>query len=53
MPKIIWSCSNCGTVLPLWKIKCSNCRRRELSWFHIVVFIATAAPLLILFLKFL
>lgn len=22
MSKIIWSCSNCGTVLPLWKIKC-------------------------------
>jgi hypothetical protein len=24
MLKIIWSCSNYGTVLPLWKIKCSK-----------------------------
>ena len=53
MPKIIWSCSNCGTVLALWKIKCSNCRRHELSWFHVLVGVATAVPLLILFLKFL
>jgi len=53
MPKIIWSCSNCGTVLPLWKIKCSNCRRRELSWFHVIIAVATAAPLLIVMIKFL
>lgn len=52
MPKIIWSCSNCGTVLPLWQIKCSNCRRWELSWFHVAVFVAAAVPLVILFLKF-
>jgi hypothetical protein len=53
MPKIIWSCSNCGTVLPLWKIKCSNCHRVGLSWFHVFVFVAAGVPLLILFLKFL
>jgi hypothetical protein len=53
MPKIISSCSNCGTVLALWKIKCSNCRRHELSWFHVVALVATAGPLLILFFKFL
>jgi hypothetical protein len=52
MPKIIWSCSNCGTVLPLWRIKCSNCQGRELSWFHLLFVAVTAVPLILfLFLK--
>ena len=51
MPKIIWSCSHCGTVLPLWKMKCSNCQRLVLSWLHLVVFAGVALPVLILLIK--
>jgi len=51
MPKIIWSCSHCGTVLPLWKMKCSNCQRLALSWLHLVVFAGVALPVLILLIK--
>jgi hypothetical protein len=36
--RIIWSCSECGTVLPLWQIKCTNCHRLALSWLHLIVF---------------
>ena len=35
--RIIWSCSECGTVLPLWQIKCTNCRKLVLSWLHVIV----------------
>ena len=47
MPKVIWSCSYCGTVLPLWQVKCSNCHRLALSWLHLVG--ACAAGLSVLF----
>lgn len=48
--RIIWSCSECGTVLPLWQVKCTNCHRLTLSWLHVIVF--GAALLLVLFLVF-
>ncbi|HEV8140576.1 MAG TPA: hypothetical protein VGP81_12445 [Pyrinomonadaceae bacterium] len=51
MAKIIWSCSHCGTVLPLWMMKCSNCHRLALSWLHLIVSIAVGIPLLLLLLK--
>ena len=35
--KIIWSCSECGTVLPLWQVKCTNCHKLALSWLHVIV----------------
>jgi hypothetical protein len=35
--KIIRSCSNCDTVVPLRKIKCTNCHRLALSWLHVAV----------------
>ncbi len=53
MTRIIWSCHNCGTVLPLWKMKCSNCHKLALSWFHVVVVAGVALPALLLTLKFL
>jgi len=37
-PKIIWSCSDCGQVLPLWQIRCTNCKHFTLSWLHAVFF---------------
>jgi hypothetical protein len=53
MPKIIWSCSNCGTVLPLWQIKCTNCHRLALSWLHLILASGTALSAVVLLLKFL
>ena len=48
--RIIWSCSECGQVLPIWQFKCTNCHRLALSWLHLVAF--GAAFLLILFVLF-
>jgi len=53
MPKIIWSCSDCGTVLPLWQIKCTNCHRLALSWLHLILASGTALSAVVLLLKFL
>jgi|GEM_PF-1034314 len=53
MPKIIWSCSDCGTVLPLWQIKCTNCHRLALSWLHLILASGTALSAVVLLLKIL
>ena len=51
LPKIIWSCSHCGTVLPLWRMKCSNCRRLALSWLHVIVVALIGVPALLILMK--
>ena len=51
MPKIIWSCSDCGTVLPIWKITCSNCHRLALSWLHLIVAGVVVLPGLFLVMR--
>ncbi len=53
MPKMIWYCHNCGTVLPLWKIKCPNCHRSAMSVLQIAVVAIVAIPAFFLVLKFL
>jgi uncharacterized OB-fold protein len=53
MAKIIWSCQDCGTVLPIWKTRCPNCRRMTLSWLHVVVVAVVALPALLLILRLL
>ena len=53
MPKIIWSCSDCGTVLPLWQIKCTNCHRLALSWLHVILASGTALSAVVVLLKIL
>jgi RNA polymerase subunit RPABC4/transcription elongation factor Spt4 len=53
MSKIIWSCHNCGTVLPLWKMKCPNCQKTALSWLHLVACAAVVLPALFLLFKLL
>ena len=52
MTKLIWSCQSCGQVLPLWKMKCSNCHKAALSWLHLVMGIAVVLPAVFLLLKF-
>jgi hypothetical protein len=51
--KIIAFCDHCGTVLPLWKMKCSNCHKAALTWLHVVVLAAFAILALLLLIKFL
>jgi predicted ATP-dependent serine protease len=51
MPKFIWSCLECGTILPLWKMKCSNCKKAAVSWLHIVAGAVIGLPALFLLLK--
>lgn len=34
---MIWSCSYCGTILRLWKVKCPNCKKNGISWLHVAV----------------
>ena len=42
--RIIWSCSECGTVLRLWQVKCTNCHRLALSWLHLIVAVLILVP---------
>jgi len=53
MPKMVWYCHNCGTVLQLWKIKCPNCKRSALSVLQLGVAAIVAVPALFLILHFL
>jgi len=51
MTRIIWSCHRCGTVLPLWKMKCSNCHRAAFSWLHLIGGVVLLVPTFFLLLK--
>jgi len=51
MSKVIWSCDRCGTLLAVWRIKCTNCHSAALSWLHLIVVIALLAPAMFLLLK--
>ena len=51
MAKIIWSCSDCGTVLPLWQVKCTNCHRLALSWLHVIVGSVASLSMVFLLIK--
>lgn len=33
--KLIWSCGYCGNVLAVWRVQCTNCQKRTLSWLHV------------------
>jgi hypothetical protein len=50
--KIIASCDHCGTVLPLWKMKCSNCHKAALTWLHLVALVAVALIAVAVVVKF-
>src|SRR5437762_5402437 len=53
MPKVIWSCSHCGTVLPLWQVRCTNCRRLAVSWLHLIVGLCVTLSAVFVVLKLL
>ena len=53
LPKIIWPCSHCGTVLALWMMKCFNCHRLALSWLHLIAVAVIGRPVLLLLIRFL
>ena len=44
-------CQHCGTVLRLWKIKCTNCRESAMNWLHLIVIAVFAATVVIYLLK--
>ena len=48
---IIWSCSECGTVLPLWQVTCTNCHRLALSWLHLIVAVLILVPAVFILVK--
>ena len=48
---MIWYCHDCGTVLRVWTIKCTNCRRAAVNWLHVVVFAALALTAIFLVLR--
>ena len=45
-------CGHCGTILRLWKIKCTNCRESAMNWLHLLVITVFAAAAVIYLLKF-
>jgi len=51
MPKVIWSCDRCGTVLAMWRIKCTNCHSAALSWLHMIVVITLLVPAMFYLLR--
>lgn len=53
MPKIIWSCHDCGTVLPVWKMNCPNCHKAAISWLHLIAGVVVVLPALFLLIKLL
>jgi RNA polymerase subunit RPABC4/transcription elongation factor Spt4 len=53
MAKIIWSCQHCGTVMPLWQMKCPNCHKQALSWLHVIAGAVVIVPAVFLLIKLL
>jgi ABC-type ATPase with predicted acetyltransferase domain len=49
--KLIWYCHDCGTILPLWKIKCPNCHHSAMSLLHVIVIAAVAIMAVFYLLK--
>ena len=35
--KLIWSCGYCGSILSVWRVQCTHCQKRTLSWLHVAV----------------
>ena len=50
--RIIAFCDHCGTVLPLWKMKCSNCHKAALTWLHVAALAVVVILALLLVIKF-
>lgn len=44
-------CQHCGTILRLWKIKCTNCRQSVMNWLHLLVITVVAVTAIIYLLK--
>lgn len=50
---MIWSCDYCGTILPLWKMRCPNCKKSAISWLHIAAVAIVGGPALFILAKLL
>jgi predicted ATP-dependent serine protease len=51
MAKMIWYCHQCGTVLPLWQVRCPNCHHMAMSVLQVAVIIIVGVPAVFLLLK--
>jgi RNA polymerase subunit RPABC4/transcription elongation factor Spt4 len=50
---MIWSGDRCGTILPLRKMPCPNCKKSAMSWLQMLVIAVLPVPALFLLVKFL
>jgi len=50
---MISSCDHCGRILPLWKIRCSNCKKSAMNWLQVLAIAVIVLPALFLLAKLL
>ena len=50
---MISSCDHCGRILPLWRIRCSDCRKSALNWLQLLAVVVLAVPAIFFLAKFL
>jgi RNA polymerase subunit RPABC4/transcription elongation factor Spt4 len=50
---MISSCDSCGRILPLWQLRCPNCKKSALNWLQLLAMAVLAIPALFLLVKFL
>jgi predicted ATP-dependent serine protease len=53
MPKMVWSCNDCGTVLHLWQVRCPNCRKSGMSLLQVAVIAILIVPAVFFVIKIL
>jgi predicted ATP-dependent serine protease len=51
MPKMVWFCHDCGTVLPLWQIRCPNCHHMAMSLLQVAVIAIVGVPAVLLLIR--
>jgi len=50
---MISSCDQCGRILPLWRVRCPNCKKSAMNWLQVLAIAILAIPMLFLVVKFL
>jgi RNA polymerase subunit RPABC4/transcription elongation factor Spt4 len=50
---MISSCDHCGRILPLWRIRCPNCKKSAMNWLQLLAIAVLVLPTLFLLAKFL
>lgn len=50
---MISSCDQCGRILPLWQVRCPECKKSALNWLQLLAMAVMAIPVLFILVKFL